>query len=359
MRKRLDSISVLRVLACGGVFACHVAPVSGAMGIGARIASIGASGVYLFFILSGFLAAGEGAFRRSGITAADYSAYAAKRLRRLLPMYYLVMLAQFVLHTAVLRDVPPDPRHLGWLRYLFLTNAVIPAPDNFWGNLGATWTVGLFVVSALLMPFALRWIRVGRGAVYRAAALYLALAALAGFWERAGGHGFLMCFHYLHYFALGALIRVIAEESGERGANAEAGAGGTGRGILRQALLYLGTVAACAATVYVLFRSIGYFTAVSWGYGLLALVTLPLSFGREDSLLKRAVSFLDRHSYGVYLVHAAVAEWLYLVKSHIPLSGLAVWVSAVVCTIIGTALVTFCERHLQWLYRPGKGCKAG
>ena len=358
MRKRFDSISVLRLLACTGIFICHAAPAAGASGIAARIANAGASGVYLFFVISGFLTAGDTAILTSGGGMRGYFGYVRKRLIRLLPLYYLVMLAQAVLHTFVLRDVPRDPGHLGWLRYVFLTNAVIPAPDNFWGNLGATWTVSLFVVSSLLAPFAVRWIygasgesallsacgdgkgeRSGSGAshnrsVLRAAALYLVLLLLAGFWEKAPVSGTMMCFLYLHYFALGALIRTAADAPSPAAA-----------------ARYAAVIAAAAALLSFLFREIGYFTAVSWGYGLLVLLTLPFAFRNRESLFRRAVLFGDRYSYAVYLVHAACVEWIILLKSHVPLPGAAVWGLAVVCTILGTALVTFLEAHILYLYR--------
>ncbi len=375
MKRRFDSISILRVLACIGIFVCHIAPVSGASGIAARIANTGASGVYLFFILSGFLLAGEGAFREDRLSPETYVRFAGKRLCRLLPMYYLVMAAQAAVHSFILRDVPPDPGHLYWLRYIFLTNAVLPAPDNFWGNLGATWTVSLFVVSSLLAPFALRWISGGRRTgtaagsgdtgnpgvhgrernrkVKRAAVLYIALLLLAGFRERFSVSGTFMCFLYLHYFALGTLIREITESSGEDRIKAQHARS------IRQAAAYAGTVVPGAALLLIFFGSIGHFTLVSWGFGLIVLVTLPFSVRNEHSLLFKALTLLDRHSYAVYLVHAAVAEWLYMGKSHIALSGPAVWGAAAVCTIIGTALVTFCEAHLQYLYRPDHGHRAG
>lgn len=180
--KKMDSIRLLRVAACLGVFVTHLAPHMGATGWVASAANFGASGVYLFFLISGFLACRTAEIRPGG-GLRGVAVYYRKRLLRILPLYYVVILGQMVLHGLILRDVPADPGGLYWLRYFFLTNACIPGPDNFWSNLGATWTVGLFVFFYLCAPLLIRLIG---GKIRRAALLYLAAVLLRYGWAASG-----------------------------------------------------------------------------------------------------------------------------------------------------------------------------
>ena len=148
---KLDNIRLLRVLACLGVFIAHLAPRLGVSGICARIANFGAAGVYLFFLICGFLAC-RAKELAPGSAKGGVGRYYGRRLLRVLPLYYAVIFYNFLLHCFILRDVTPDPGGLYWFRYIFLTNVFLPAPDNFWGNMSATWTIGLFVFFYLSVP---------------------------------------------------------------------------------------------------------------------------------------------------------------------------------------------------------------
>ena len=171
--KKLENIQLLRALACIGVFVTHLAPRMGAQGLTAKIANFGASGVYLFFLISGYLVCMQKDIG-SGSSVRQIKNFYIKRLLRILPLYYAVVLVNIVLHTFLLQDVTPDPQKLYWLRYFFLTNALIPAPDNFWSNLSATWTISLFVVFYLTAPVGAvttprRLIYLGMGFLYSGA----------------------------------------------------------------------------------------------------------------------------------------------------------------------------------------------
>lgn len=98
--------------------------------------------MYLFFVLSGYLACCDRKLPTAG--KKELLTYYKKRLVRILPLYYGVILYNILLHGLILKDIPADPQGLYWLRYFFLTNSVIPAPNDFWGNLGATWTISVY-----------------------------------------------------------------------------------------------------------------------------------------------------------------------------------------------------------------------
>ena len=119
-----------------------------------------------------------------------------------------MVLCNIVLHTFILQDVTPDPGGLYWLRYFLLTNAFVPAPDNFWGNLSATWTISLFVVFYVTAPL---WRRLVRG-IKSGAAVYLAALVLRYIWAQAECSAYMMVFYYLHFFLLGMLIWQLKEK---------------------------------------------------------------------------------------------------------------------------------------------------
>ncbi len=344
--KRYDNIQLLRVLACLGVFTAHLAPKMGAQGAVARAANFGASGVYLFFLVSAFLACGTW----SGRSLNGVPGYYLRRAFRILPLYYGVILYQFLLHTFLLKDVPPDPEGLLWLRYLLLTNAFLPGPDNFWSNLSATWTISLFLVFYLCAPFLVRTVEAGwrkrmmsngneekkrrntdSALVLRAALLYLASILLQQLWNRSEYAGYMMCFYYLHFFLLGILVWYLARLADR----------------WKAAAVLAGVFAAAALLLVLFFDGVPYFTGVSWFYAVILLLSMDFSWGWAERLgergrraaeeVRKGLALLDRHSYAIYLVHPAVIEGLELVMARVPLGPVAVGAAAVSLTAAGVA----------------------
>lgn len=334
--KRYDNIQILRVLSCLGVFVTHLAPRMGAAGWAASAANFCASGVYLFFLISGFLAC-AGCKRQPEWSLRSILAYYCRRLFRILPLYYAVILYNMALHGLLLRDVPPDPDGLYWLRYFFLTNAFWPGPDNFWSNLSATWTISLFVFFYLCAPFLVRLVGGGRNGgkdrdwkrqekaeksgVLRAAALYLAALLLRYVWVAAGLSSYMMVFYYLHFFVLGILVWELAAL--HRPKRTAAGFG-IAAGLLGSLLQLSGL-------------GNDYFTVISWGFAVIVLLTTDYTIKGCRSIA-RLLAVLDVHSYAIYLVHAVVIDGIVLLQAHIALPGAAVLFLAVVLTALGAFL---------------------
>lgn len=90
MKQKYEHIQLLRALACIGVFITHLAPRLGATGKAAWLANQGAAGVYLFFVLSGYLACCDRKLPTAG--KKELLTYYKKRLVRILPLYYGVIL---------------------------------------------------------------------------------------------------------------------------------------------------------------------------------------------------------------------------------------------------------------------------
>lgn len=332
--KRYDNIQILRVLACLGVFISHLAPKMGAVGTTAKIANFGAYGVYLFFLVSAFLAC-EGLKDRDAAVSGSWDVkkllrYYGKRALRILPLYYVVIFYNFLLHTFILQDVPVDPSGLRWFRYIFLTNAFIPAPDNFWGNLTATWTISLFMVFYLCAPFLIRAVGTENSGVIRAALLYISSVILQQVWNELPCSAYMMCFYYINFFMLGIFVWQLSK-CGKKGS---------------AAAVLAGVCVGLAGLLYIWKGEIPYFTGISWIYAFIVLGTMKFSWKRAlritgmaktVSLLRDIFAVLDKHSYEIYLVHAVIVEGMVLVMAHIPLGGLAVGVISVVLTAAGVA----------------------
>ena len=139
-----------------------------------------------------------------------------------------MILYNILLHGLILKDIPADPQGLYWLRYFFLTNSVIPAPNDFWGNLSATWTISLFMAFYLLVPVFVRLIRGCTSAFF----CYVLALILRYLWVKTGYGDYVMIFYYLHYFLLGMLVWEIHQ---------------AGRRIGAQLLVYIGMIAAAGA----------------------------------------------------------------------------------------------------------------
>ena len=264
MKQKYEHIQLLRALACIGVFITHLAPRLGATGKAAWLANQGAAGVYLFFVLSGYLACCDRKLPTAG--KKELLTYYKKRLVRILPLYYGVILYNILLHGLILKDIPADPQGLYWLRYFFLTNSVIPAPNDFWGNLSATWTISLFMAFYLLVPVFVRLIRGCTSAFF----CYVLALILRYLWVKTGYGDYMMIFYYLHYFLLGMLVWEIHQ---------------AGRRIGAQLLVYIGMIAAAGAGLALGRAQTDSFI---WGRGALACYCLQAvafgSAGKESAV---------------------------------------------------------------------------
>lgn len=329
--KRYDNIQILRVLACLGVFTTHLAQRMGITGLAGKIANFGASGVYLFFLISAFLACGSAGIEAGGGRKGVLSYY-IRRACRILPLYEAVILYNFLLHDRLLRHTPPDPAGLGWLRYLFMTNAFFPAPDQFWGNLSGTWTISLFVCFYLTAPFLMRLVGKGsaHGSVVRAALLYASAMLLQQIWIRQSFADYMMFFYYLHFFVLGILVRQLTEHYRPMVA----------------ALHLVCILCPIALFLYLWSGEILYFTGLSWLFALLLLLTLTFSWEKVGTsgnrvmagairICRRILEILDAHSFGIYLVHGVVIDGMTMLQGRMELSAFAVFVLVVGCTAAG------------------------
>lgn len=152
----MDIVRILRVFSCLGVFACHLGQ---RMGVGDGIfeyTQFGQYGVYVFFLISGFLLANS--YEKYG--KCHVPRFIMKRVIRVLAVYYAVITWFFLTDTYYFRFIVSDETGWGWKRYfLFLNGFITPGKDpyGYWSNLGASWTIPVFVIAYLCIPIYL-WI---------------------------------------------------------------------------------------------------------------------------------------------------------------------------------------------------------
>lgn len=305
--QKLENVQLLRVVACAMVLTVHLGQRLFFEGALRTVTDFGAHGVYLFFIISGFLIANS--YYSYGHKCIGQ--YFIRRMIKILPLYYTVILIYFVVHCMLLKNVPEDPTGFGWLRYLFLLHGVVPAPAEysyFWQNLGITWTIPYFLYAYLTFPFLLKWVKDFRSSLVFYVLLLVVsrkVSVFNGWLEVAGG---------MAYFAGGvALFHCLRE----------------GKQCVAGMLL-------CILTIWnMLFDKLGAHT-YSFLFMLLFLVTEKMQI--TNPRMKKILETCDYYSYTVYLAHGIVFI-LILDKYEMPLPARAI------VAITGTVFMTALLKH--------------
>lgn len=112
--------------------------------------SLGAYGVSLFFLLSGF-------FTYSSIQkSSTIKEYLIKKAVRLLPLYYISLVMTFILDVYIYKDLPVSWK---WLYHVVFLNMFVPCKEWMWWNsVNFFWTMPCFVVWYILSPVIYRYV---------------------------------------------------------------------------------------------------------------------------------------------------------------------------------------------------------
>lgn len=156
------SLDFLRVMACLMVLLVHTGHK-----IGLSWTGFGARGVELFLILSGYLAM-MSYDRMASRNQDSVKAYYLNRVKRIIPIYWLTCIViwcydavfYFIIRDYSLSQIflgAEAPCGIGFLRYFFFLQQIIPAKDYYlWNNRYALWTMSTFAVFYILVPVIYR-----------------------------------------------------------------------------------------------------------------------------------------------------------------------------------------------------------
>jgi peptidoglycan/LPS O-acetylase OafA/YrhL len=217
-RLTTNNFDLLRLLFAGTVCLVHAYELSGYQQLG-WIASILSSSVAIkaFFVVSGFLIFMS--FERSS----SVSSYAIKRVRRIYPAYFTVVMLCAIGLICVSSRNPGDYFSLTWIKYVlanlsFLNFLQLTLPGVFDNNKlavvnGALWTLKIEVMFYLSVPlFVFLFRRLGRLSIlviiYCLSVTYAIFFVVAA--ERTGSSIYLVLGHQLpgqlSYFVAGAFF---------------------------------------------------------------------------------------------------------------------------------------------------------
>jgi len=270
---RSAGLDALRAFACAMVVAFHLRTVAG-VGFGPLDPFVdgGDSGVYVFFALSGYLLYRP--FLRDGGT--DLRAYAIKRAARILPGYFLALVALTLLTRNPLPTEHPLP-------FLAIASSYSIPLRSF---MGSAWTLSAEVLFYVTLPLIARVARGRELPVLGELAAFSMLAAVALRATLSAGNEWLIGSYpvVVYAFVPGMILAVVEQKrlSAFRRLAAWPVAG------LGAALLVLGTIA--HAVPLAMAPTVGGALLMSW----LLQHRVPAA---------RTLAFLGGMSYATYLWH--------------------------------------------------------
>jgi peptidoglycan/LPS O-acetylase OafA/YrhL len=278
----------------------------------------GQYGVAVFFVLSGYLIMESLDKETSAVR------FYKRRLIRILPEYYMILLVGVIVWDLLLGKMPADSLlHLGWIRYFLCLNTVLPSNDYFyWNDLWGLWTISCFMFFYLIAPLVRR-------------AIHSFAGALCG----------LGAFFFLGYAWKAVLQRILVMMQME---NAEMFAGDTP--LFNLMVFMLGVCAWYAVReqkeqVYMIFCVLvvacfvftGKTNRLEWG----ALAAIAILAGTNIEVSKSrvwsGVRILSEYSFTIYLVHFPVFQILDAVMGQD--RNPAVFAAASVTGIVGMSIV--------------------
>lgn len=312
--KYLKNISYLRVFACLGVVCTHLGQRLEVTGKAYYITHYMQYGVYLFFILSGFLALYTYSAKKYTVWK-----YWLTRLLKILPVYYAIVIYDFIVHAFFVKDMPPDAYGLGWLRYIFIIGQYVPG-ENVWRNLSFTWTIGIFVLFYLLVPLINKLVRSYRASLVGIIVMVVFTNILNSVYIKYGiDKEWFSPLFYIVYFMFGvAACRAVQEHKENNAA------------LFMSLVLLLNFALSRFQSLY----------TVSALFTIILLVSIGMEF--KNAYLQKAFDILDRYSYEIYLGHAVIMDLIDIIAFKAqPLSKPAV----LVLGIIGTVIVSVALYH--------------
>lgn len=337
MGKKRQILDILRICAALMVFTVHFFMFVNAPSAVTRITANFSSGVALFFVISGYL------MMESVERSHSYGEYLRKRVVRIIPSYYAIVIVAALVWDLLLNQMPPDELGLSWIRYFLFLNTIVPSKNYYyWNDLWGLWTFSCFMVFYLIAPFLKKWIK-----NYRQSLLFLAISIVGGY---AIGYVVEYVFGALGYedayiiagdsplfnlniFAIGMCAWYALREKKER--------------------WFMGV----CGLLTILLMLAGKANRIS--YGCLAAIIILAFWETEfkNVMVAKVIDVMSRYSFPLYLVHLGVIEMLDLLRKQGMISGnLLYGVLCIACSVIGAVLLyNLVEKPVTCLISGKKG----
>lgn len=311
---------ILRIIAALMVFSIHLFIfVPGLPEALCDILSNGSYGVSIFFVMSGFL------IFHSLDRSKSLKEYYIKRISRILPAYYAILIVGIVLWGAVLGQMPSDTyAHMGWLRYFLCLNTWIPSNAyGYWNNLWGLWTISCFVFFYLIAPFLKKVIcNFRRAAVFMVAMIPVTVALAKVLQILLGMLGAsepqMLCvdnpIYSLNTFAMG-ICAWYAYKEGK-----------------------INTFLRLAAVLFAGFMGLNWFNRISWGMLTALVMMIFIDLKIKNQRVVSAVRIMGRYSFSLYLVHLCVIE----VIDYFQITGTLYLVLAVLLSMLAAVFLYHC-----------------
>jgi peptidoglycan/LPS O-acetylase OafA/YrhL len=355
----LRGLAILLVLLLH--FTTDMTPPDGSVAAGVRSAfQIGWIGVDLFFVLSGFLITGILVDNRG--SGRYFSAFYARRALRILPVYFLAVLAAFHLLPRFFQGFDTGGVRTEAAFWLFLQN-FSELPYQLSRTVGHFWSLAIEEQFYLMWPLVV--FLTSPAKARRIALATVVLSPIARFVALQAGVPGSSVYHYTPFrldgLATGAFIALSMRDPAAR-AMLEGWSKVVGIVALAAALVLYGPLHVPEALALKLDFSIG-FSSLCVGFG--ALLTRVVLAG-PDSRLARVLSWrglvtLGTYSYAMYLVHVPLLRVVSKVAVPPQWSGAErfplLWVFGYTAVLglltLAAAMVSWhlCEKHFLALKR--------
>ncbi|HEY4378515.1 MAG TPA: acyltransferase, partial [Acidimicrobiales bacterium] len=349
--QRNVAIEGLRAVGALLVLLTHVSINStGNRGLWGKFLARGDVGVTVFFVISGYLLYRP--FARAllrGTERPGTKRYLRHRLVRIVPLYWVVIVASFLFAPAAGGAAEVAATHVPlWTMLRFASFTQVYWRDSLAGPFPQAWSLAVEMSFYLFLPL-LAWLLARRAAGDRAGRLrrqWLALGAMvvvaqlfrgamvlfsSAYAKGAGGAAYTQVGawlpNYLDVFALGMALAVLSVEHADRGPGAGLGdrlqralsrpGGAAGSWLVALACFVVVSIGIGLSTTALTYGR-GEEFARHWLYAAVGLfLVLPSVFGRPGVgmirrvLGSRPMAFLGRISYGIYLWQVLViGRWV-------------------------------------------------
>lgn len=301
---KYQNIQILRIFSCIGIFLVHFGQILELSGIARKCTDFGSNGVNMFFVISGFVA-----FLSTENSEKNVKEYYLMRSIRIGPMYYLVIIYYFVLHVFILQDVPQDTFSLGWLRYFLFFNIFSTQNNDFWSNLGFTWSIFSFVLFYIMMPILRKVCR----SFYQSGIICLMLYFLSF-------HIRIIAFENMYIFVIGIVIYYTLKEQKEDSV-------------------------ICGCIILIITHSIisNEYNSIIRILMFILLIIASRKCKISNQRITKVIDKLDEYTYTIYLMHGISIGLIEVYKTYVPHGW---FVGAIIIGLVGTVLFSMIVHEL-------------